>query len=160
MPELNDTDKNLIRLLQNGEMCVPKINKIAKSLQLPPSTIHSRIEKLKKKGIITGYNAVVNPEKIGKKLTVFALLKLKYPENPHEVAFDELVAQKIAASSPNVQEVHSLTGDWELLVKIKAKDTEDYYKTAKECFITAGKIVKVNGLMTLSTIKENQVIWP
>jgi len=71
-----------------------------------------------------------------------------------------MVADKIAASSPHIQEVHALTGDWELLVKIKCKDTDDYYQIAKNCIVPAGRITKVNGLMALKTIKEEDVVWP
>lgn len=158
--ELDELDKNIVRLLQNKKMCGPKISKIANALKLPSSTIHSRIKHLEKEKVITGYNALVDSKKLGKPLTVFALLKLKYPEEPEEIKFDEMVAEKIAVSSPQIQEVHALTGDWELIVKLKVSDTDDYYKLAKECIVPAGRIIKVNGLMSLKTIKEESIVLP
>jgi len=75
----DELDKNIIRLIQNKKMCTPKINKIAKALRLPASTIHTRIKKLEQNGVINGYIGAVDPQKVDRGLTVFALLKLAYP---------------------------------------------------------------------------------
>jgi len=160
MKKIDELDENIIRFVQNPNMCTPKVSAIAKALKLPTSTIHSRLKKLESSGVITGYHASVDAEKIGKPLTVFALVKLKYPENPGEIEFDELVAEKIASSSNQIEEVHAMTGDWELLVKIRAKDSKDYYRISKECILPAGRIIKVHGLMAVKTIKEQHTIAP
>lgn len=159
MSELDELDRNILRLLQSKRMCAPRYSKIAQALKLPLSTVHSRIKKLEENKIISGYNALVDAEKIGRPLIVYALIKLKYPENPEDIKFDEMVAEKIAIH-PQIQEVHAMTGDWELLVKIRAKDSAEYYKIAKECIVPAGRVEKVHGLIALKTIKEDFGILP
>ena len=158
--ELDDLDKSILNLVQNGDMCVPRINKLAEVLGEPSSTVHSRIKKLEKKGVLTGYEAVVDPKKVGKPLTYFALVKLKYPEDENDFKFDETLGEEIAFSHPLIQEVHAMTGEWELLVKIKAADQDEYYQVAREGIIRTakGRVIKVNGLTVLSTIKEQRKI--
>ncbi len=160
MTELDDLDKSILNLAQNGDTCSPKVKKIAEALDVPSSTVHSRIKKLEEKNVIEGYNAKVNPKKAGKGMTYFALVKLKYPEKEEDFEFDEDLGEKIAFSHPAIQEVHTLTGEWELLVKIKAKDQDEYYEVAREGIIKTGKgrVIKVNGIAALSTLKEESKI--
>lgn len=157
---MDELDANILRMLQRGDVCVPKIGKIAQSLKVPGSTVHKRIDKLKKEGVISGYSAIVDADRVGKPLTVFALVKLQYPENPTDINFSEVIGQKIANSSPQIQEVHALTGDWELLVKIKARDHKDSYRIAKECIVPAGNVTKVNSLFSVATFKETGFVLP
>ncbi|MFH1751884.1 MAG: Lrp/AsnC family transcriptional regulator [archaeon] len=157
---LDELDTNIVRLLQAENYCVPKVNLIARALKVPTSTIFSRLKKLEKDGFLTGYSADVNSTKLGKELTVFALVKLEYPKLPENIDIHEIIAQKISNSSPKIQEVHALTGEWELLVKIKVNDHKDYYDTIKKYIIPAGPIVKVNALMALETFKETHFVYP
>lgn len=158
--ELDDLDKSILNLVQNGDMCVPRVNRLAEILGEPSSTVHSRIKKLEKKGVLTGYEAVVDPKKVGKPLTYFALVKLKYPEDEKDFEFDEKLGELIAFSHPLIQEVHTLTGEWELLVKIKAADQDEYYQVVRKGVIGSakGRIIKINGMAALSTLKEQRKI--
>ena len=155
--DLDDADKQILNLLQNGDMCGPRINRVARILGMSPSTVHNRIKRLEDSGLISGYSAVIDTEKAGKKLTVFSLVKLKYPKTEEDFEFDEKIGQLIAFGHPAIQEVHTLTGEWELLVKIKARDMDEYYAAAREGIIKAaqGRVEKVNGLIALSTLKED-----
>lgn len=159
MEEIDETDSRIIKALQNRNSCSPKVTQIAEELEMPPSSLHSRIKKLEKRGIIDEYSANINPEKVGKELTIFALIKLKYPETEEEIGFDEKVADEISIIGPEVQEVHSMTGEWELIAKIRVKDYDEYYEVAKD-IIKAGKIEKVNALFALKTHREHNTVYP
>lgn len=158
--EIDKLDKKIIHTLQDNNLCKPKITEIAKNLDVPSSTVHSRIKNMEEKKLINGYSADINADEAGKPLTVFALVKLEYPKSSNEVTFDEDIADRISRSSKQIQEIHSMTGEWELLIKIKAKNADDYYRIAKEHIVPAGNIKKVKGLFALNTEKETGNIFP
>jgi DNA-binding Lrp family transcriptional regulator len=158
--QLDELDKSILNLVQNGDMCVPRVNKLAEILRVPSSTVHSRIKKLEKNGVIAGYDAQVDPQKVGKPLTYFALVKLRYPQTEKDFEFDETIGERIAFSDPRIEEVHTLTGEWELIIKMRVANQEEYYKVAREAIIKAagGWVTKVSGLAALSTVKERRKI--
>jgi DNA-binding Lrp family transcriptional regulator len=157
---IDEIDYRIIKSLQSKNSCAPRVTYIADELNLPPSSVHARIKKLEAERIITNYSATADAAKLGKPLTVFALIKLDYPKTEKEIEFNETVADKIAMIGPEIQEVHSMTGDWELLVKIKVKDQNAYYDVVKE-IIKVGKIInKVNALFALETHGEHNIVYP
>ena len=63
MKGLNDTDLAIIALLQiEGRATFAQI---AQQVGLSPAAVHERVKKLEARGVITGYKAVVDPEKLG-----------------------------------------------------------------------------------------------
>ena len=60
---MDEIDKTLVELLQkNARM---QLKQLAPHVFLSPPAVAARIEKLEQSGIITGYHASVNPEKLG-----------------------------------------------------------------------------------------------
>jgi DNA-binding Lrp family transcriptional regulator len=65
---------------------------------------------------------VLNPEKLQKPLVSFVFVSLnRNSGEQNELKTDREIICKIA-THPAVQEVHTVTGDWDLLLKIRAKD--------------------------------------
>lgn len=158
--DIDELDKKIIQALQKNDLCGPKVTEIAEDLDVPNSTVHSRIKNMEGEELINGYSADIDAEKAGKPLTVFALVKLEYPKSSKEVTFDEDTASRISRSSDQIQEIHAMTGEWELLIKIKVRDADDYYRIAKNHIVPAGDIKKVKGLFALNTEKETSKIYP
>ena len=69
--KLKEEDKKLLNLIQRGDMCVPRVTKLAHELSLPTSTVQTKLEKFRRLGLITGFSAILDPEKVGKGLTAF-----------------------------------------------------------------------------------------
>jgi Lrp/AsnC family leucine-responsive transcriptional regulator len=120
---LDEKDKKILRELERD--CRQRTNQIAKTTHIPITTVHNRIKKLTASGHISSFRAVLDPEKMSKPLVsfVFVSLNRNYGENK-EHKTDREVIRKIA-SHPAIQEVHSVTGDWDLLLKIRAKDISE-----------------------------------
>ena len=115
----NTGSQDLLAALQKNR---PSLKELAKTLDLPLSTVHAKIAKLEKDGIIKGYRAVLDEKKLGFPLTCFIFVSLAYPLEK------ENSTQKIArqiSSLPNTQEIHLMQDEFEILIKLKARDTED-----------------------------------
>tara|TARA_Y100000310_G_C20568022_1_gene756536 strand:+ start:260 stop:712 length:453 start_codon:yes stop_codon:yes gene_type:complete len=142
----NITEK-LIGLLKTG-YCTPLISQIAKKIKEPSTTIHYNIKKLEKEGAIRGYGAVFNYKKIGKGYCVYILANLvqeKYGE-PEEVA-------KELSKDERVESVDIVTGDYEILMKLRTKDIDEYYEWVKMAVNKYGfaKTVSITSLKQIKT---------
>ena len=150
---MKDIGEELVEELRTGG-CAPAITKLARKLRKPGSTIHFNIKKMEKEGKILAYKAVLDNEKVGQGFTAFALVKLSSAAYEKK-GFGSEVARRIARH-PAVESVDALTGEWELIVKIRAKDQKEYYSLAQD-IISGEGIVKVNSLISLQQFKSEYV---
>jgi len=147
---MKDIAHKLISLFKEN-FCTPQIAKIAIKLKEPSTTIHYNIKKLEKEGKIKTYKAVFDYKKIGEGHCTYILVNLtpqKYGE-PEEVA-------KSIAKDPRVESVDIVTGDYELILKLRTKDIDEYYAFAKEAIKKYG-ISKMISLTSLKQIKTEFV---
>jgi len=139
--------QKLISLFKQG-YCTPQIARIAKKLKEPSTTIHYNIKKLEKQGAIKAYKAVFDYRKIGQGHCTYIMINLvreKYAE-PEEVA-------KLIAKDPRVESIDICTGDYELLIKLRTKDIDEYYDYIKHAIKKFGftKTVSITSLKQMKT---------
>jgi len=151
--KLTESHKNLLKILQNGEYCVPKINAIARKLKLPPTTVQSRVNKLKKEGSIKGFTTRVDPTKLDRKLLIFVVIKVFYQDSYSGKKIISDFAQKLA-KIPEVQGVYTCSGDWDYLIKLRVKDTEHYNQLSTDKILPLGGIEKLESMIVYDNFKE------
>ena len=118
---LDKKDIQILRITQRNSKITTR--EIARQLNIPVTTVFTRIKKLEQKGIIKEYRAILNEKKLGKGTTAFILASFSYRTQNKELLSQRELAREIA-KFPEVQEVHIITGDWDLLIKVKAKNVE------------------------------------
>jgi DNA-binding Lrp family transcriptional regulator len=150
---MKNIEEKLVKELRSGG-CVPAITRLARKLNNPGSTIHFNIRRMEKEGKILAYKAVLGNEKVGAGFTGFALVKLS-AEAYEKIGLTAEIAKRIARH-PEVESVDVLTGEWELIVKIRAKDQKEYFTLAQRCIAGKG-VVKVNSLISLEQFKSEYV---
>jgi len=114
----NAIDRLILKLLQQD--CRIPLDVLAKKIGVPKSTLHYRIKRLEKEGVIGGYYAKVDPLKLGYDYVAVVLVKARYGPNYHEK-----LGKKIAKIS-GVWGVYYVLGEYDFIVLIRAKDREDY----------------------------------
>ncbi|MCX6773949.1 MAG: Lrp/AsnC family transcriptional regulator [Candidatus Micrarchaeota archaeon] len=150
---MKNIEEELVKELRSGG-CVPAITKLARKLSHPGSTIHFNIRKMEKEGKILAYKAVLNNSKVDAGFTGFALVKLS-AEAYERPGLTSEIAKRIARH-PQVESVDALTGDWELIVKIRARDQKEYFTLVQRCIGGRG-VVKVNSMISLEQFKSEYV---
>ncbi|MFX1565285.1 MAG: Lrp/AsnC family transcriptional regulator [Promethearchaeota archaeon] len=117
---LDEKDKKILRELERD--CRQRTNAIANATDIPVTTVHNRIKKLTSSGHISSFRAILNPEKLDKPLVSFVFVSINRNslESSEPKSDRELIAK--IASHPAILEAHTVTGDWDLLLKIRAKD--------------------------------------
>lgn len=115
---LDAIDRKILRLLQEDGR--RSYRAIAEAVGLRAPSVHARVQRLEQEGYIRGYHADVDPERIGRTMTAFVSIGLggaRKGETPRT----ELVAEQLR-KDPDVVEVHAVTGEDDLLVKVRTTD--------------------------------------
>ena len=109
---LDSKDKKIIALLkQNARL---SIRDIAKKAQLRPSTVHQRIQKLLREGIIEKFTLKLNNEKVGENFIVFLLVTTRKD------------LPSIFFKNEHIKEVFGITGEYDLILKLKFSDINEF----------------------------------
>jgi Lrp/AsnC family leucine-responsive transcriptional regulator len=148
---MKDIQSKLIRLFKKG-YCTPQIGRIAREINEPSTTIHYNIKKLEKRGVIKTYKAVFDHNKIGEEFCCFVLIAL----SSEEFSDPERIANSFARYN-EVESVDILAGDWELILKIRAENQEDYFRFLKEVISKEKGIENTDSLISLKQIKSEFV---
>src|SRR5262245_37523374 len=90
---------------------------IAKRVGLSAAAVNERLKKLEKAGVIRRYAAVLDPRAVGVTITAFVEVFIEHPR--HEPSFIKKVLEL-----DEVQECHYVTGEFSLLLKVRARDVE------------------------------------
>lgn len=122
---MKNLSEKLIPLLLEG-CCTPQIARIATKLKEPSTTIHYNIKKLEEQKTIKAYKAVFDYKKIDKGHCTYLLGNL----GPEHYSNPEKIAEALA-KHPEVESVDIVTGDYELLIKLRTKDIDTYYAFVK-----------------------------
>ena len=111
--KLDKLDRQILRMIASDAR-VPFLE-VARECNVSGAAIHQRIQKLTNSGVIKGSQFIVDPEKLGYETCAFIGLNLKNPES-----FDEVV--KHLKEMPEVVECHYTTGNYDLFIKIYARN--------------------------------------
>ncbi|MFD8545916.1 Lrp/AsnC family transcriptional regulator [Streptomyces sp. NPDC059649] len=86
---------------------------LARAVNMSASAVTERVRRLEEAGVISGYAAVVDPERIG--LPVLAFVRLRYPNGNYKPFHDLL------ETTPEILEAHHVTGDDCFVIKVAAR---------------------------------------
>lgn len=103
--------------------------------------------------MIRKYVGLIDPEKIGKGITVFVEISL----STHTAESIRNFTREIA-SVPEVLECYHLAGDKDFLLKIITEDIKHYKEFALEKLASMEGIGRVHTLFSLNTVKNTTVI--
>jgi DNA-binding Lrp family transcriptional regulator len=121
--EFDDKQREIMRVLQRDAK--KSLREISDELDYPLSTVYSRILKMEEEGFINGYKTVFNAEKIGLPTTAFILIRLRFREPGSKESYEfREIADKIA-KIPEIQEVHMMSGEWDVIVKYRAVNSKE-----------------------------------
>jgi len=144
---MKDIKPKLIRLFKEG-YCTPQISRIAKTIDEPSATIHYNIKKLEEEGAIKTYKAAFDYKKIGEGFCAFILIALSSTEygDPERIAAN-LARQK------EVESVDIVAGEWELIIKVRTKDQDEYFNVLKNVISKEKGVEKTISIISLKEIK-------
>lgn len=108
-----------------------------------------RVRALEEAGFVRGYHAMLDPQAMGYGVTVFANVKLISQAETDLKLFETLIN-----SWPMVRECHMLAGETDFLLKIVAKDWDDYQRFLTEKLTAAPNVTSVKSSLAIRPAKE------
>jgi DNA-binding Lrp family transcriptional regulator len=142
--ELNEVDMKILKALTLDARLSSR--QLAKQCGISTSTALSRVKKLEEEGIIKGYSALVDHEKLGYALTVVTEITVSKGRL--------LEVESEIAKLPNVCCVYDVTGLIDAIVIAKFKNREELSKFAKR-LLAMPYVERTNTHVVLTTIKED-----
>ena len=149
--KLDNIDFKILKELQkNGKISnVQLANKVNIS---PPSCLR-RVKSLESRNFIRGYNAILNSELLGFKVTVFAYVGLE-----SQAENDLQIFENYISLFPEVRECHMLVGEVDFLLKIVTKDWDDFQTFLTKNLTQAPKVSNVKTSLNIRSTKSLPVI--
>ncbi|MEP1207479.1 MAG: Lrp/AsnC family transcriptional regulator [Rhizobiaceae bacterium] len=149
MIELNmdGFDRKIVRALQgdgrltNGEL--------GEAVGLSASQCSRRRSSLEERGIIRGYTALVDPEKVGVGLTSIISVTMASHDDDNADQFRQLLSKL-----DNVQEAFSLTGEMDYSIKVVSPDLKSLSRFISEVLLPHKAVQNVKTAIVLDTIKS------
>jgi Lrp/AsnC family transcriptional regulator, leucine-responsive regulatory protein len=106
---------------------------LARVVSMSASAVTERVRRLEDSGVICGYSAVVDPQRLG--LGILAFVRLRYPTGNYK-PFHDLVA-----STPEIMEAHHVTGEDCFVLKVLAR-------SMSHLELTTGRIATLGAVTT------------
>jgi Lrp/AsnC family leucine-responsive transcriptional regulator len=148
---LDDIDlKILDLLLQDGRM---SHTAIAKETELSSPSVYARIQRMEREGVIKGYRAILDPEKVGRGLVAFIRVRTQTP------GYDSTVFERFIQEEEQILECHDVDGDDCYILKIRTTSPRSLQKLLETIRSFPG-ITRTVTAIALETLKEEGAIRP
>lgn len=122
---------------------------IARELKVANATVHERISKLRKKGILKGFYAQMSAEKLGRPITAYIGLITSQNKQLHRLVERLKRIQEI-------DEAHTVTGKYDFLIKLRARSNEELQGLLNKIGSIPG-VGRHETMIALTTILEKDV---
>ena len=144
---MKNIEEMLIKLLAK-DYCTPQISRIAKESKEAATTIHYNVKKMEQEKKVLAYKAVFDYKKIDQGFCTYVLLNL----SPDEYGNPERIAKELAKFD-EIESVDIVTGGWEMIVKVRTKNIDEYYSFVKTAISRKGitKVISLNSLKQVKT---------
>lgn len=120
---LDDIDRQLLALLlENGRA---SYQELAKEVRLSANTTAERVRRLQRAGVISGYHAELDLERLGRSLVMLTDIRLR-----NDVLSDDF--HDSLARIPQVVSAAHTTGDYDYQLRIACKDAKEFERIADQ----------------------------
>lgn len=146
--EIDRIDRKILRILQR-EARVP-MTELAERVGLSVTPCGERVRRLEHEGVIEGYAARLNPQRLGFNLLVFVELRLSAKSGP---IFEQF--RREVTKLPNVLECHLVSGDFDYLVKVRIPEMAAYRQVLGDMLLKLPAAVESRSYIVMEEIKES-----
>lgn len=143
---IDDKDIQILQLVQDDAHRSQA--EIGSRVGLSAAAVNERLRKLVQNGVIVGFAAIVDAERIGCGLTAFVEVFIEHPRD--EAGFVARMKE-----IPEVQEVHHVTGEFSCLLKLKAWDRRALQRLLLDEINCLPGVRQTRTVIALSTSKED-----
>lgn len=140
---MDEKDEKILRLLQENSKLTTQ--QISKKTLMPITTVHNRIKKLEKEGVIKKYTLELDNKKLGKNICAYIHITVDY-KLLKEIKMSQHELAKKLKQFEFVEEAAMVTGGTDIIIKIRVKDIDEL-----DDFVTK-KLRNINGIEKTQTM--------
>ena len=148
MEQIDQTDLQILRTLQNDAKLTTK--ELAEAVHLTPTPVFERLKRLERQGFIRKYVAVLDAEKLGMSMVVFCKVKLRHMNR--DIAADFVTRIR---EIPEVTECYNTSGDYDYLLKVRARDMRQYQEFVLNKLGTIDSLGSLESTFVMDEVKHS-----
>ncbi|MFN4272628.1 MAG: Lrp/AsnC family transcriptional regulator [Aliihoeflea sp.] len=145
--QIDQFDRKILSLLQEDARLTN--NDLSERVNLSPSQCSRRRQRLEEAGLIKGYRAVLDRERLGFPLVNVISVTLATHNRDNARRFAELLR-----GLPEVQEAHALTGEMDYVLKVVTRDLKSLSEFVNDVLLPHESVQHVKTAIVLETLKE------
>lgn len=151
MSMFDSFDRKVLAALQRDSRLTN--TELAEQVGLSPSQCSRRRARLEDDGVIAGYTAFVDREKVGFGLVSVITVTLATHNRDNAVYFARLVGEL-----PEVLEAHALTGEMDYMLKVVTADLKALTQLVNDSLLPHDAVQNVRTAIVLDTLKETTAL--
>ena len=149
--KLDDADRRILRVLQQDGRITNQ--DLAAACNMSASSCFERVRRLRERGVIVGYTALIDPKFAERELLIFIEVLL---DRTTSDIFDQF-ADRIRRS-PEVLECHMVAGGFDYLVKVRMKDMAAYRIFLADTLIVMPGVRETRTYAVMEEVKDTSVL--
>ncbi len=149
--DLDAVDFRILRELQkDGRISNLELSK---RVNLSATPCLTRVKRMERQGVITGYAAFVAPETLDAAMLVFAEIVL---DRTTEDVFDKF--RRAVAEIPQIMECHMVSGGFDYLIKARVRDMADYRTFLGKSLVELPSVRETHTYVVMEEVKSTTAI--
>ncbi|MCE0460908.1 Lrp/AsnC family transcriptional regulator [Pseudomonas uvaldensis] len=149
--DLDRTDKALLAALQGNARLT--IAELAEHVALTTSPCWRRVKILEENAVITGYQAILSPKALGYGVTAFVSVMMESHSQEMARSFEQRLLE-----IPEIVACHNVSGRYDFLLEVVAKDLESFGEFAREVLQTLPAVKEIYSSFSFKSVKPSRVI--
>ncbi|AYG58952.1 Lrp/AsnC family transcriptional regulator [Rhizobium jaguaris] len=145
MPDIDTMDRSILRVLQQNARITNA--ELAEKVGLSPSACSRRLDILEKAGVIGGYHARLSHKALDYKMIAIVHISLSGQFAKTLSEFEAAVKR-----CPNVLVCYLMSGEYDYILRVAARDLEDYERIHRDWLSALPHVVKINSSFALREI--------
>jgi Lrp/AsnC family leucine-responsive transcriptional regulator len=143
---IDEIDRRLLRVLQQDSR--HSVQQLGEAVGLSASACHRRLKALEESGLVRGYRAVLDAERLGFTMQFFIEVSLASQSEPVLDAFEAAVKDV-----PEVLECHLMAGQSDYILRVICRDHEDFERLHRRLLARLPGVARVHSNMSIRTVK-------
>lgn len=149
--ELDKFDRKILAIVQRD--ATQRSEAIGSAIGLSSSAVQRRITRMRDARVIRAEVAIVDPESVGRPLTIVVDVEVERERAELLAAFKRWIAEE-----PAVQEAWYVTGDGDYVLIVSARDMAEYDQLMQRMLADNGNVRRFRTRVALATLKRGAAV--
>lgn len=145
--DLDGFDDDILRILETDGRTTNL--QLAEKIGLSPSATSRRVTELERQGVIKGYRAVLDAQKVGIGFVAYVTVGLSMHTKTAQKSFEQAMQ-----GARVVKEVHNVAGAFEYLLRVETADLQSYKTFHTEVLGTVPGVAAISSYIVMESPKD------